>query len=177
MANDWIPLLEAAYKMQHQLFMIESDAKKLLRSVVTSGRVDGRGEIRERGKFVIVAHGYDANNDPNLISHGGYYYELERYPAEVAVRSFEPWLEALAGDRLKLGSGFEDKDASKQESLSPAFQAIRYAEKALGDELLGLQNKVKEGKIQDFLRQESRTVPSVRTIGRYFGQKTPKGAK
>jgi len=94
----WITFAEAIFRMSSKLlFILDFQAKPLLRDVVAAKRVSGRGELRERGRLIFSLNDKGLDSDPNVIrAPGGFYYEAESYPAEVRFDEFSAWIDELA---------------------------------------------------------------------------------
>jgi hypothetical protein len=98
MQEEWIPFLEAVYRMNTRLFMTDFQAKPLLRSAVAAERVTGRNEYRERGGIIFTWAEENLDDDPTVIREGHHYFKAEVYPGEVVLSELQEWMESLAKD-------------------------------------------------------------------------------
>lgn len=184
----WIPFLEAIHRVTRRVYMPEFSAKPLLREVVRSGRIAGRGEYVEKGDVILVFESDRAALDisPEVIREGSLYFKRELYPGEVRLDDLEAWVGGLADERLvafslqrPLNSPLEKVDGSAESvSRQPSGrrnsahrEAIEFAVAKLGDQLAGLTVERRDKAIQDFLRSLGRTTPSEKTIQRHFREK------
>lgn len=93
MTEQWITFTEAIHLMCRRLRMIEMAAKPLLRSVVKSGRVAGRGEMKERGAFAGFSFNGELDDNPDIEkAANGTYYECIKSPGEVQLSDLRSWL-------------------------------------------------------------------------------------
>ena len=193
MSKDWVPFLEAIYRMSTRLIIPEFTAKPLLRDAVRSGRVAGRGEYREKGEVIFTFSSDRSNpdNDPNVIREGSLYFKAEVYPGEVRLDELGTWIgtleedgrhRALSGKNASIAEGLSHLNPQDlQEKTSEAkprtahWDAIDFAVGLLGDQLMGIAVQRRDHMIRETLREHKKTVPHERTIRRYYkGQKTIK---